>query len=262
MKNEMINDPMHSITNESRNIRPAPRPAAAVAGDVHRRDGGRRFGARHQSGGSRQGRLHAAGWLRTGGPAADLLLRPGESHRVAERRLGARRMGGPAQPVVGRPVPGGDRRLHVAEALRPGRQGRHQAARNGTGADHGAGRGVRRRAGSWPDGNRLPAAHQPAVHQPAGQPDGAQHVRGVHIDGRGGPGLLHRWVHHEDESPPVRELRLDVEHRGWDRQSRRRDLRRRNVGFRQERRVHPHGRAICRPTSSTRSTWTASIRSR
>ena len=39
---------------------------------------------------------------------------------------------------------------------------------------------------AWPDVHRLPAAHQSAVHQSAGQPDGAQHVRGLHVDrGRG-----------------------------------------------------------------------------
>ena len=164
-----------------------------------RRDRGHSFGAGPLSRESGQGRLHAAGRLRTGAAVPDLLLRSGKSHRGAERRMGDRRMGGPAQSVVGRRAPAGDRRLHVAEALRPDRQGRDQAARNRAGADHGAGRGVRRGAHPRPDGHRLPAAHQSAVHQSAGQPDGAQHVRGVHIDGLGGPGLLHRRLHHEDE---------------------------------------------------------------
>ena len=52
------------------------------------------------------------------------------------------------------------------------------------GGDQRARRGVRRDPDRRPDDHRVPAAHQPSVRQPAGQPDGAEHVRGVHAVGR------------------------------------------------------------------------------
>ena len=61
------------------------------------------------------------------------------------------------------------------------------------------GRAALRRA----DLHRVPPADRPAVHQPAGQPDGAQHLRGLYVERRaGGDVRLHRRLHLGSRTAP------------------------------------------------------------
>ena len=135
----------------------------AVAGDLLHAAGGRRSGARCRAAGCR-GR-QALRRLRARAEPAYVLPRSGKPHRRSRLSVGARRMGGPAQPLVGRYVPGGPRRLHLAEALRARRQGRDPTPRAWPRDDHGARRGVRRGADARPDLHRLSPADQSPVHQ-------------------------------------------------------------------------------------------------
>ena len=107
------------------------------------------FGARHLPRRPGQGRLQAARRLRTGVAVEDLLPRPGESHRVARHRVGARRLGGAAQPVVGRPVSIGISATRRRSSTAP-RQGRHQGSSHRGRSHHGAGRSLWRRASPRP----------------------------------------------------------------------------------------------------------------
>ena len=104
-------------------------------------------------------------------------------------------------------------------------------------------RGLGRREVLRPDVHRLSPAHQSAVHQSAGQPDGAQHLRGVHAVGGGERRELHRRLHRQDEDPQLRQLRLDV-HRGRQQgHAQGRGLRRADLGLHEER-LRAGGRAV------------------
>ena len=149
--------------------------------------GGRRRGAGHlrratcprTATSSRRHRARAA--------AAHVLLRPGEHERHAERGVGAGRLGGRAQPVVGRRLPGGGQ----SSTRRRSSTGRTARAAPG------CSRPTRTRSmcSARPSARSAsPARRSPAYRQLINRPfinpqDNRmvpEHVRGLHADGRGG----------------------------------------------------------------------------
>ena len=145
-----------------------------------------------------QGRLQAARRHRAGAAAAHVLLRPGEHQRRAERGVGAGRLG---RRRAARGGGTSSRRASTSTRRRSSTARTTRAAPGSSQSDQapitvlGEAFGAVRIAGQTITG--VPAAHQPPVHQSAGQPDGAQHVRGLHADGHGRRGLVHRRLHHE-----------------------------------------------------------------
>ena len=169
-------------------------------------------GAGHLPRGPVERRVQASRRFRAGAAASHLLLRPGKSHRVAERPRGR------------------------------SADGRACAAHGGATCSRWGSSATRRRSSTGPDdkdGTKLLAPGQEQITV-LGEAFGAIRVLGQTVTGyrqlinrpfinpqdsrmmpntfeaytltgHGGRGLLHRRLHHEEEEPRVGQLRLDVE---------------------------------------------------
>ena len=144
----------HSISPRRSVARPGVRGSRGRCG---RQRGAEGFtGQGIYPGNSGAGGLQAALRFRAGHPAAHVLQEDRDADRNGAAGLGARRLRGPAQPLVRRSLPVRRRRLHVAEALRTRGRGRHAAPASRTS----------RRSPSWakrsaPSGSR--ARRSPAT---------------------------------------------------------------------------------------------------